>query len=61
MPLTGGGPVTLRVRSPYSGDNLNMCYPCVREPYLGSINNLDSPVTKTASQTMKVTYTIRES
>ena len=61
VPLTGGGPVTLRVRSPYSGDNLNMCYPCVREPYLGSINNLDSPVTKTASQTMKVTYTIRES
>ena len=61
VPLLGGGPVTMRARSPYGSDTLYMCYPCVREPYLGSINNLDSPVVKTASQTMKVTYTIRES
>jgi hypothetical protein len=26
--------------------------------YLATINNLDEPVVKTASQTMKVTYTI---
>ena len=28
--------------------------------YLATINNLDSPVTKTAAQTMKVTYTLTE-
>ena len=29
--------------------------------YLGTIANLDSPVTKTSSQTMKITYTLTES
>ena len=61
VPLLGGGPVTLRTKTPYNTESRYLCWPCVREPYLGSINNLDSPVTKTASQTMKVTYTIRES
>ena len=28
--------------------------------YLGTIANLDSPVTKTSSQTMKITYTLTE-
>lgn len=28
--------------------------------YLATINNLNSPVTKTAAQTMKVTYTLTE-
>ena len=61
VPLLGGGPLTLRTKTPYNTESRYLCWPCVREPYLGSINNLDSPVTKTASQTMKVTYTIRES
>lgn len=37
-----------------------LIYPAVRQPYLGTINNLSSPVVKTASQTMKVIYTLRE-
>ena len=31
-----------------------------RANYLGTIANLDSPVTKTSSQTMKITYTLTE-
>lgn len=31
-----------------------------RSNYLGTIANLDSPVTKTSSQTMKITYTLTE-
>lgn len=33
-------------------------YQCILSPYLATINNLDSPVVKTSSQTMKLTYTI---
>ena len=33
--------------------------PCLIAPYLGTINNLDSVVTKTSSKTMKITYTIQ--
>ena len=29
-------------------------------PYLATINNLDTPVTKTADKTMKITYILRE-
>jgi len=29
-----------------------------RTPYLATINNLSEPVTKTASKTMKITYTL---
>jgi hypothetical protein len=29
--------------------------------YLATINNLPSPVTKTADQTMKITYSVTES
>lgn len=29
-------------------------------PYLATINNLDTPVIKTADKTMKITYTITE-
>lgn len=44
----------------YSGtrDNGSCLYP--RLNYLGTIANLDSPVTKTSSQTMKITYTLTE-
>lgn len=42
-----------------SGDNYY--YENIKNPfYLATINNLASPVTKTAAQTMKVTYTITE-
>lgn len=51
------GPMVLRA-STNSSDNSIL--PAVREPYLASINNLPTPVEKTASQTMKVTYTLRE-
>ena len=29
-------------------------------PYLATINNLETPVTKTADKTMKITYILRE-
>ena len=29
-------------------------------PYLATINNLDTPVIKTADKTMKITYTLTE-
>ena len=41
--------------SPYNG-----LYLFVRTPYLATINNLSTPVTKTSDRTMKVTYTITE-
>jgi len=31
-----------------------------RNDYLGTINNLDTPVTKTSDKTMKITYILRE-
>lgn len=34
-------------------------YPMVVSPYLATINNLQTAVTKTASKTMKITYTIQ--
>lgn len=34
-------------------------YPLVVSPYLATINNLQTAVTKTASKTMKITYTIQ--
>ena len=33
---------------------------CIYSPYLATINNLQSPVIKTADKTMKITYTVRE-
>lgn len=41
-----------------AADNSSSLYP--RTNYLGTIANLDSPVTKTSSQTMKITYTLTE-
>lgn len=29
-------------------------------PYLGTINNLSSPILKTVDKTMKITYTLTE-
>lgn len=46
-PYWSGG--TAYVRDPYPNTS-----------YLGTIANLDSPVTKTSSQTMKITYTLTE-
>jgi hypothetical protein len=33
---------------------------CMRNAYLGTINNLTSPISKNASQTMKITYTLND-
>lgn len=44
--------------TPVSGSNVYMRM--YISNYLGTIANLDSPVTKTSSQTMKITYTLTE-
>ena len=44
------------VFSRYSSSNICFYNPC----FLSTINNLESPVTKDVSQTMKVTYTLTE-
>ena len=41
----------------YDNDRIRTTY---RACYLGTINNLSSPVTKNASQTMKITYTLTD-
>lgn len=41
-----------------SNDYYNFVVPGFEQPFLVTINNLSSPVLKTASQTMKVTYTL---
>lgn len=41
------------------GYRQNITYACMLN-YLATINNLDTPVTKTADKTMKITYTITE-
>ena len=41
-----------------SNDRYNFVVPGFEQPFLVTINNLSSPVLKTASQTMKVTYTL---
>ena len=47
-----------------SNGGSNQCYYNIRPhlitPYLATINNLDTPVTKTADKTMKITYILRE-
>lgn len=56
-PVHSWGPYQLWANSysPYNG-----LYLFVRTPYLATINNLSTPVTKTSDRTMKVTYTITE-
>ena len=45
----------------YSSSNYDNYFKILKEPrYLATINNLSEPVVKTASKTMKVTYTITE-
>ena len=41
----------------YDNDRIRTVF---RAAYLGTINNLSSPITKNASQTMKVTYTLTD-
>lgn len=55
VPLYPQGPLVLRTTG-----SKNYCFPAVRHNYLATINNLDAPVVKTASQTMKVTYILTE-
>lgn len=44
------------------GSNSGTLYKCLylHTPYLGTINNLSSPILKTADKTMKITYTLTE-
>ncbi len=44
------------------GMNSETLYKCLylHTPYLGTINNLSSPILKTADKTMKITYTLTE-
>lgn len=41
----------------YDNDRIRTALRCA---YLGTINNLSSPITKNASQTMKITYTLTD-
>ena len=45
----------------YDSDNYVSCTPKLNPFILTTKNNLDEPVVKTASQTMKITYTLTES
>ena len=50
-----------RFYSGENGDMYNRSKGFSRNPfYLGTINNLGTPVTKTADKTMKITYTLTE-
>ena len=45
----------------YSSSNYDNYFKILKDPrYLATINNLSEPVVKTASKTMKVTYTLTE-
>ena len=60
-PFISYGPFTIGYGS-YTGNNYRsvnkMLY--LMTPYLGTINNLSSPILKTADKTMKITYTLTE-
>ena len=45
----------------YDSDYYMSCTPKLNPFILTTKNNLDEPVVKTASQTMKITYTLTES
>lgn len=55
VPIYPQGPLVLRTTG-----GKNYCFPTVRHNYLATINDLAEPVEKTAAQTMKVTYILRE-
>lgn len=55
VPIYPPGPLVLR-----TAGTKNYCFPAVRHNYLATINDLAEPVEKTAGQTMKVTYILRE-
>ena len=53
----GNGELLFYVEQSYGTENFG----CIlATPYLATINNLSSEVTKTASQTMKITYDLTE-
>lgn len=57
IPTVGGGTAPA-VDSIYDADHDVVCQ--ARPNYLGTINDLDAPVEKTADKTMKITYTLRK-
>ncbi|MBG9980436.1 hypothetical protein [Facklamia lactis] len=60
-PLIGFGPLCLgyTVNTHYSNGTFSKTL-YLHSPYLGTINNLETPILKTADKTMKITYTLTE-
>lgn len=57
--MSGGYAIDIGHESVFATTGENLAYSIVFNPFiLCTKNNLDSPVTKTASQTMKITYTL---
>ena len=56
------GPFLLTIGCNYRSTSNKVFYESIylMTPYLATINNLDTPVTKTADKTMKITYILRE-
>ena len=56
------GPFFLNYYYYYYNSNRYYCFPVIwlMTPYLATINNLPTPVQKTADKTMKITYILRE-
>ena len=60
VPVLGQPAVPYMVRyDANSGNNPSTVHQGIRRNYLGTINDLDAPVQKTADKTMKITYTLR--
>ena len=60
VPVLGQSAVPYMVRyDANSGNNQSTVHQGIRRNYLGTINDLDAPVQKTADKTMKITYTLR--
>lgn len=60
VPVLGQPAVPYMVRyDANSGNNQSTVHQGIRRNYLGTINDLDAPVQKTADKTMKITYTLR--
>ena len=60
VPVLGQPAVPYMVRyDANSGNNQSTVHQGIRRNYLGTINDLDAPVQKTADKTRKITYTLR--
>lgn len=59
-PLGAAGPIIVNMAIGASDNWQGRIAPTVITPYLATINNLPSPLSKSATQTMKVTYIVTE-